>query len=751
MNILIVESKAKSKTIQKYLGKDWVVLATGGHIQELPNRAFDPKEGKKAFWANRKGELPAPPWMWTDNGEKAVNAILAAAEKHGDPKFFLAPDPDREGEFIAWRLQELLSEHGPCVRVTFREVTKGAIAEAVEDAHEVDMDRVRSAMVRRFLDRLVGFRASKMAKSFVTSRTASMGRVQTPTLGFIVERELEREAHVPVPFFEVSAGTDAVDLQVRFHEPSDENRWTDDKQKFVATRTSDTELAEGAFAAIAKAGAVSVTKVKPTERSQKPKPAFTTDALLQAAGGRWGWSPKKTMSLAGKLYEGGHITYLRTDSIRLSDQAIADARALIKDKWDEAHLGAGAAGKKGATKVQDAHEAIRPTQITVLAPEGVDDDARRLYTLIRAQVLASQMAPAKQARLGVTASVPDLDRPLTGSVSWYTSLGWRAAFVGIDAAASLVRPDGLEVGASLVLLPEEEESPNPNLKRGETQPPGRYRGHSLVKAMKDAGIGRPSTYASTLETLLRRKYVEDEGGALVPLIDGRRVWLDVAPMYSLTDGEPLFDPTYTATMEERLDDVEEGTEAAPEVWETLRDAFRAAHDSAQKQRKAGHQTASQRMQIDALFANAPAEMIEGVDVDGLSWEGAGALIRTLREAGVSPTPSEKQLVEITRLSGLLGLDDAAVAALIELENLEALRTRAEASSLIDALKQRMPEVTAVSDKQQRFLADLVKKAGLTEAEACAQVGAADYAALTGGRAGTASQLITLMKRAARKA
>jgi hypothetical protein len=472
--------------------------------------------------------------------------------------------------------------------------------------------------------------------------------------------------------------------------------------------------------------------------------------MLQAAGSRWGWSPKKTMSLAGKLYEGGHITYLRTDSVRLSEQAIVDIRALVSATWDDAHLGPGATGKATASKVQGAHEAIRPTRIGVAVVEGVDADGQRLYALIRAVVLGSQMADAQQARLGITAAAENLDRPLTGSVSWYTQPGWREAFKSIDAPLKRAAAAGLEKGAALKLLVAEEGEANPQLKRGETQPPARYRGHSLVKAMKDAGIGRPSTYAATLDRLLKRNYIEDDAGALVPLPDGRHVWLDVAPMYAIGAGEPLFDVAYTATMEERLDHVEEGTAEAPQVWEDLRDAFRAAHESAQNQRKTGKQTAAQRMQLTALIENAPTELLSGIDIDGLSWEASRALMRRLREAGVSPTPSDKQHHEIARLTALLALEEVEVASIVGLPTLSGLRTRADASAIIDALKKRLPDVTPVSDKQLRFIADLVKKAGQTEAEACASVGSTDFASMTGGRDGTASQLITLLKRERRK-
>ncbi|MDW7708824.1 MAG: type IA DNA topoisomerase, partial [Deferrisomatales bacterium] len=734
MNVLIVESRAKAKTIQKYLGKPWVVLATGGHVQELPTRREDPREGKKAYWASTQDALPSPPWAWTDNGEKAVRAILEAA---GGARavFHLATDPDREGEFIAWRLSELLASHGATPRVTFQEVTREAVTEALARPREIDMPLVDSARVRRFLDRLIGYRTSKLARGFVTASKASMGRVQTPALGFVVDRELEREAHVPVRYFEVTARVPDLELRVRFHEKADPARWVDEKGKFQGDRTSDRSLAEQAHRAIERAGALVVTSVQPGERVIPPKPAFTTDTLLQAAGS-WGWSPKKTMKLASTLYEGGHITYLRTDSTRLSEGAVAEARDVITALWGTAQLGAGAsAGKKTAARIQDAHEAIRPTRAAVEIPEGegIDEDALRLYALIRAQLLASLMAPARQSRLQVTAAADGLDRPLTGSASWYAAPGWRLAFADLDREPVRSQPVEIAVGSRLALLPG-GDPPNPHLREGETQPPARYRAHTLVKAMKDSGIGRPSTYASTVETLLDRKYVREEGGALVPTEDGRRVWLDVAPLYALSDGEPLFDVAYTAALEECLDGIAEGSEPAPPVWLTLRDAVRQAHEGAQAARRAGGQTPAQRARLEALLANAPLDLVDEVDASSLSWAETNDRIERLRAAGVLPAPSERQRAEIERLLAETGASREEAAALGGLEGWEELRYAAQASELIDALRERQGESRQPTARQLRYLSDLVGKLGLSEGEACARVGAADVSSLTGGGA-----------------
>ena len=265
MNILIVESKAKVKPIQKYLGtEDWRVLATGGHIQDLASdraAGHPPKEVKKAYWSNRPGELPDPPWFWTKNGEAAVGAIKSEAAKHDSVAFYLASDPDREGERIAWHLARELSGIGPCHRVTFQEITKTAVLKAVDAAGEVDQKLVDAALVRIFLDRLVGWRSGKTARRFVKGARASMGRVQTPTLGFLVERELERRAHVPVKYLEVHAETGVTSWRVIFHAKDDADAWRDDAGEFKGFRTSDRALAELARDAISRAGALEIAKV----------------------------------------------------------------------------------------------------------------------------------------------------------------------------------------------------------------------------------------------------------------------------------------------------------------------------------------------------------------------------------------------------------------------------------------------------------------------------------------------------------
>ena len=342
MNILIVESKAKCKTLLKHLGSDaWRVLPTGGHVQRLAeDRALHPpKEVKKAYWSHAEGRLPQPPWFWTERGEASLRAILDEAAKHEQVTFYLAADPDREGERIAWHLQTLLADVGPCLRVTFQEVTRDAVLAAVAAPRPLDQSLVDAALIRTFIDRAVGWRASKIAKRYTTTSANSMGRVQTPTLGFVVERELEREAHVPVHYFEVQAASELTDWHVRFHAKTDAAAWVDEKNRFDAHRTADRDLANSAHAALSAAGNVRVVDVTRRGKSEPPKPPFSTDTLLQAAGSRWSWSPKKTAALAGQLYEAGHFTYIRTDSTRLATEAQKAARAVIADTWGGERIG----------------------------------------------------------------------------------------------------------------------------------------------------------------------------------------------------------------------------------------------------------------------------------------------------------------------------------------------------------------------------------------------------------------------------
>ncbi len=752
MNILIVESAAKARTLQSYLGDGWKVLATGGHVRTLPdNRKKHGKDASKAFWANRPGELPAPPWVWTERGEDAVRKIVEEAGP--DPTFWIATDPDREGEFIAWSLEPLLEEHGPAHRVTFDEVTEEAVLAALEDSRSVDRDMVDSALVRKFLDRLVGYRASKMANSVLPGRGHSMGRVQTPTLGFVVERELEREAHEPIPYFEVHADAAGVDLQVRFHETDDDDVWRDEGGKAYPSRTFGQELAETAYSALDAAGRVTVTSARSSTRQRRSYPPFSTDALLQAGGSRFGWSPRKTSALASMLYEAGHITYIRTDSTRLARSAVDKARATVKAEYGDDHLGPAARANVATGPVQDAHEAIRPTRLEVEEPDIDDADARRLYRLVRAQTLASQMAPARRTIVSIEADCDGLDRPLTGSVSWRTFAGWEAAYAEFMGDVATEPPDiPLEAGATWTLDPPADERENPRLIEDETRPPARYRPHTLIRAMKDAGIGRPSTYSRTVEKLEERKYVELEDGSLVPTEEGRGIWLQVAPLYAEEADEDhdeveLFDPEFTALMEERLDLIERGQIPAPGSWEEWRDQVRQLHTVAQERRKAGAILPGTRHLLERLLANAPedGDLPRGDALAGLSQLEARGLIQSLKDEGVRPSPTTKQIDYIEQLIRDLELTAEELKEHTGFAGVEALATSDQASAVIDDLQQLHDERRPPSAAQRRFIESLIDEADIPEQEAAALVGVQSLEELTGGKDGTASQLIDALQ------
>lgn len=751
MDILIVESSAKARTLQKYLGEGWKVLATGGHVETLPwDRALHGKDAKKAFWSNRPGELPSPPWVWTDRGEKAVQDIVEASGD--DPTFWIATDPDREGEFIAWSLERRLGKHGPTKRVTFQEVTQEAVLQAIEEARGVDTRMVESALVRKFLDRLVGFRTSTMAGAVIPGSGASMGRVQTPTLGFVVERELERERHVPIPYFETRAVAAGVTLGVRFHETDDPDAWRDEGGKADPRRTFQEALARGALEALEAAGDVVLTGIRASDRTSRPRPPFTTDAILQAAGGRFGWSPRKTSALASMLYEAGHITYIRTDSTRLAASAVARARQVVAESFGESFLGGGAREAAPTGPTQDAHEAIRPTRMEVEEAPVDDADARKLYRLIRAQTLASQMAPATTAVRSIEARCGDFPRPLTGSVSWETFAGWRAAFREFDGERPTAPPQiPLEEGARWALDPSTDEAPNPLLVQDETKPPSRYRAHTLIKAMKDAGIGRPSTYSRTVEKLEEREYVKEEEGALAPTVRGRAVWMEAAPLYVREADEDreameLFSPEYTALMEERLDGIAAGEAAAPATWEEWRDQVRDLHEAARQQLLLNAMTFRQRETLGRLLANAPDHLVpKGGAAAELTGREARELITRLREAGVKPAPSAAQVKLIRQLVETLDMDEADAASLVDAPGLDALGTSERASSLIDELQRLRDEQLPPSPKQRRFIESLREQAGMSEQEAAALVELASLEELTGGREGTASRLIDLLQ------
>jgi DNA topoisomerase-1 len=687
--------------------------------------------------------FPPPPWFWTERGEAAIRAIKEEAAQHDSVTFYLAADPDREGELIAWHLQKLLAGLGTLHRVSFQEITEPAVQAAVASPRKVNQALVDAALIRMFMDRTVGWRASRIARRYTNTSTNSMGRVQTPTLGFIVERELEREAHVPVHYFEVSAATSVTDWRVRFHEKSDPDAWLDEKHRFSVYRTAKASLAESAHAALVAAGHVQVSTVTRREKSQPSRPPFSTDTLFQAAGSRWGWSPNKTAALAGQLYEAGHLTYIRTDSTRLAKEAVEAGRSLISEVWGSQQLGSVTTAEAGAG-VQDAHEAIRPTNFQLETVPDAEPDVQKLYALIRAGTLASLMVPSQRVTLSLKGECEGVDRVLDGSVGWYAEPGWRRAFETLEDPIDTT-PVTVDTGATFEWEPGDADHPNPQLREDETKPPARYRAHTIVRAMKEAGVGRPSTYAKTVDRLEERNYVSTDEGALIPTKGGRNIWLEAAPLFCLQGEREVFQTEYTAAMETLLDDVAEGRRDASQVWETMRDEFMSSHKAAQEAGNAGPLVPRSRLKLQEFVAAAPELAEEIGDLDTLTEQEGRTLLADLRTRGINLLPSEKQLSYLKRM---LESTDLTQAQAVESANLlltgESLN-RDEASALIDHLSALQSEGLAPSAKQLHLIAKLADNAGLDEAGVSALVGLASYSELTGGRGGTASAAIDALR------
>ena len=725
---MILESGAKARTVNKYLGKGWIVEACKGHVQDLPSGKG--KGRSKAMWASNNGNLPEPPWDWTDGAEKVINKILDKATQKGVDEVYIATDPDREGEFIAWRLSVLFSDFPVVKRVTFNEITKTAVNEAIQESGEIDVNLVDAAKVRRFMDRLVGYRCSRFSKSW---RLASMGRVQTPTLGFIVERELEREAHIPIEYHSVHVDSDKVRFNIRFHEKDDVDAWTDDSGKHRADRTADSDLAKDAFDALENAKAIRIVSVKEGKTNRNPQPPFTTATLLQAASSSLGWSVAKTSNMAGSLYKAGHVTYIRTDSTRTNSEARKKVKKYIKSEFGDDHLGPGALGpdaKKGASNVQDAHEAIRPSR-----PEKTDVDAsadeRRLYGLIWARFAASQMSPSIRERRDMRATVNDLEKPLTGSASWRIHAGWEAVYTKYHGDVRTSPPKyALEEGGEWNISKSKE---NPLMVTDETKPPKRFSESSIVQAMKKAEIGRPSTYVSTVSKLSSRDYIKVEGSSLIPTKGGRMMWLDVVPFYNeQEESEGLFTPLFTSKMEDSLDGIEHGRIDGPEVWNGFVEEFRSMHNRALDKKRefpTPKQMALLESRIPHLNDKRRAELLLDKSLNELTGDDARRIIGQLYDSeednGHLP-PSEKQANLIVKLSDQAGLEldatleKAGVADLSELTGgregtaSELISQMIEMSKDLPATPPQVDLVNKLSEQYEVPLSEMLAIAGLKD-------------------------------------
>lgn len=536
--LVIVESPAKVNTIKKFLGSNYEVVASNGHVRDLPKSSL-----------GIEVENDYEPHYITIRGKGDLLAGLRKEVKKAE-KIYLATDPDREGEAISWHLMSALKLEGKKVyRITFNEITKNAVKESLKNAREIDMDRVDAQQARRCLDRMVGYRISPVLWAKV-KRGLSAGRVQSVALRIICDREEQIERFVPSEYW-------SMDAEVVF---AGEKKAV--KAKYYGDETGKVELKTGeqveAIKAELEGSDFRVKQVKKGERVRKAPLPFTTSTLQQEASKVLNFSTQKTMRLAQQLYEGVEIkgqgtvaliTYLRTDSTRISDEALAQARSFISSTYGMGYVGnVSNTGNKNTKKVQDAHEAIRPTDITripVSLKDLVSRDLFRLYQLIWKRFVAATMAAAKYETTSIQVGA---------GRHVFTVAASRQVFDGFMAVYS--SDDMKEDSVALKSAVEEGSAVKVNALNGEqhfTQPPAHYTEATLVRALEELGIGRPSTYAPTITLILARRYVIKENKNLYVTELG-----EVVNNLMKESFPSIVDVNFTAMMEGLLDQVEEG-------------------------------------------------------------------------------------------------------------------------------------------------------------------------------------------------
>ncbi len=523
MKLLIVESPSKAKTIAKYLGSEYEVRASVGHIRDLP------KSNKKAI--DIEGGF-IPHYEVSPGKEKVVSELKSLSKKASE--ILLATDPDREGEAIAWHIKEAIGLKD-AKRVAFHEITESAIKEAIKHPREIDNNLKEAQEARRVLDRLVGYDLSGIIWKKVRYGL-SAGRVQSPALRIVMEREREIRAFIPETYF-VLAG-----------EWKTEGKIKESKTYTLAMECEEQPKVKDEAERIVKLGRAhewEVTALDSTEVSRSPRAPFTTSTLQQTASSRLGYAPSRTMGIAQKLYEKGLITYMRTDSTTLSNQALGEIATTVESMFGKNFLEV-RTYKTKSKNAQEAHEAIRPTHAST-RNGGTTDDEKRLYSLIWERTVASQMKDAKLKRSKVTTNIigskekiPDFS--VTGSV--VTFQGWLIA--DPDAKGDDVQLPELTISDPLKLLTLQ------SIEK-QTQPPSRYTEAGLIKELEKRGIGRPSTYASIISTIEDRGYVDKINKALHPTDTG-----EVVTTFLEQELGQYISDTFTADMEDKLDKIANG-------------------------------------------------------------------------------------------------------------------------------------------------------------------------------------------------
>lgn len=551
--LVIVESPAKAKTIQKYLGKDFVVKSSYGHVRDLPKSKLG-VDVEKDF---------EPSYVVPDKAKPRITELKKAA-KAADEIYF-ATDEDREGEAIAWHLSQVLKTgKKKTKRITFDEITKSAIEKAIAAPRDINEQLVDAQQSRRILDRLVGYELSPLLWRKVR-RGLSAGRVQSVAVRLICEREDEISAFKPQEYWTLDAALkkDSAEFMARLH--------TKDGKIFKKLDIKDKKQVDGILKDLEDMK-YEVTKIEKKERKRTPPPPFTTSTLQQAAFNQLGFSSKRTMMLAQQLYENGHITYMRTDSVSLAKEATDKARAAITKTFGKEYALAEARHYKTKSKgAQEAHEAIRPTDPARGAnglPAEVEPSARKLYDLITRRMLASQMAVA---RLQQTAA------DITAGSYTFRATGMTVVFDGF------VKVLGEKAALKETVLPELVEGDNLDLQQLQheqhfTQPPARYSEATLVKALEELGIGRPSTYAPTIDTVQKREYVvKNDDRRLAPTEVGalvNKVLVEHFPN--------IVDYEFTAAMESDLDKIATGDKE----WQPLmKEFYKPFHKQIEKKDK----------------------------------------------------------------------------------------------------------------------------------------------------------------------
>ena len=534
MNLIIVESPAKAKTIKNFLGKEYEVIASKGHIRDLPKSRF-------GITVDEETKHLVPSYSVAKENAPTVKEIKALAKKADT--IYIATDEDREGEAIGWHIAHAIKKDpAELPRIVFHEITKTAINHALESARTIDMDMVNAQQARRMLDRVVGYKLSPLLSSKI-QKGLSGGRVQSSTLKLVVDREREIKAFVPQEYWTIDTEFKTnIEATLILH-----------KGEKLSKLSIENESQAKAIEASVKADSFTISKIETKERKSATPPPFMTSTLQQAASSKLGFTPKRTMMIAQTLYEGvktpdgtsGVITYMRTDSLNLASEAVGAVRGIIENRYGKKYLPKEPkVYTKKAKGAQEAHEAIRPTMLQFtpeVAQTYLKADEIKLYRLIYERFMACQMEDAKFEQQSII---------FTGEENEYRASGRKLIFDGFYAVTGTEDKDKL-----LPTLKEGEKAEIQSIKPEQhfTEPPSRYSEASLIKKLEAEGVGRPSTYAPTIATLSNRTYVTIEKKQIIPTEMAFTVTEILEKNFA-----NIVDISFTANMEERLDEVSEG-------------------------------------------------------------------------------------------------------------------------------------------------------------------------------------------------